>query len=187
MSNTTRDKGINALRQCRQSIEDNFAVVGAEIIEMRHTIKTQAHRILELEASLANTTAQLKKATTIKPALSPASRGKTTAIDEYLAELKDELEVRTNQANEFQRRMHEYQKPTLKAQIRLNRIAAAIKRRINDNHLSIALMLCDALMEETDDGPGSDRPKQDAEAVSRERPNARTQTVRSVGTPYLFD
>ena len=67
---------------------------------------------------------------------------------------------------------------------RTHRIAAAIKRRINDNHLSIALMLCDALMEDTKDGHGNTR---DPKSKRATRSEDNTRTCKSLGVPYIGD
>ena len=52
MSTITKNLGINALRNARQSIEDMLAAASIQMTEDAHTIQAQAVRIGELEESV---------------------------------------------------------------------------------------------------------------------------------------
>lgn len=86
----TKDVGINALRQARITMEESMALASECIVAYRSTVKEQTTRIAELESKLT------------------AAEHRIASQKVEILELEDTLLVRTNQANEFQRRMNEY-------------------------------------------------------------------------------
>ena len=170
--------------------------VKESLIHIRDTIKAQATRIGELEATSA------RQMTVIHQA------------NEELHELRDELEVRTNQANEFQKRMNEYRETASDARYQSNmdvddddstaefciitgeykiedrmanvcRLASAAIRHCRRGNNSIAEQLLIPLAGGQHDVYRHDEA---ADYLSEARPDDHTRTVKSIGsTPYIFD
>lgn len=178
----TKDKNIKEYREARGVIDEQMGRIVSVMLNYRKTIERQAMHIAQLQKADYKAKAtydDLEKEVLRWRSNAKVEHEKYVAAKEMIARLEDKLaqSARPSMAETFVEAMLD----TSSRRKRLNRIATGILNRINDGHYAIARELAITLMEESsnDRNVGANK---DSNAA---RPNDRTQTVRSLGIPYL--
>ena len=178
----TKDKNIKEYREARGVIDEQMGRIVSVMLNYRKTIERQAMHIAQLQKADYKAKAtydDLEKEVLRWRSNAKVEHEKYVAAKEMIARLEDKLaqSARPSMAATFVEAMLD----TSSRRRRLNRIATGILNRINDGHYAIARELAITLMEESSNDRNVGATKDSYAA----RPNDRTQTVRSLGIPYL--
>lgn len=182
MNGITKDQGINALREIRGLLD----VASINAVDTRSTIAAQAAHIASLKKELETSDMAIESLQDMCDEHEAENKELKRLNSIMFLRLEAHAKARyhggklTNRQAEFMVGLLNNEGAHAK-QVRTNRIATAIRNRIEDNHPAIAIMLCAALMEET----SNDNDDRIGGTNAKARSIGDTKTARSLGTPYI--